>query len=159
MAESYRAMAPRPWAVLLILAGLTGACTEGLAMGNKVIFSAVQGTVLKQGSPVAGAVVERQFEWNEEKGSDRATSAADGSFSMPAIERKSSFLDRLLPSEAMVKQTILITYEGKTHKAWYLFKRNYEDMGELAGRPIRMTCRLEREPEKHGDVFGICELN
>ena len=58
----------------------------------------------------------------------------------------------------MVKQTILTVHEGKSYKAWYFFKRNYKDNGELDGRPIQMVCRLEREPAKHGEVFGICEL-
>ncbi len=128
-------------------------------MADKVIFSAVQGTVVFKGAPVAGAVVERQYEWNDEKLGDRATTAADGGFKLPVVTRKSSFMDRFLPSEPMVKQTILITHEGKTHKAWFHFKRNYDDNGELGGRPIRMTCRLESEPEKRGEVFGICELS
>lgn len=135
--------------------------TQGIAMANtppRVIFSQVKGTVLEQGRAVLGAVIERQVEWNDEKSTDRANTAADGSFVLPALTRKASLLDRLLPSEPMVKQTILILHEGKTYKAWYFFKRNYKDNGELDGRPIQMVCRLEREPAKHGEVFGICEL-
>lgn len=127
-------------------------------MANMVIFSQVKGTVLENGKPVAGALVERQFEWNSETVSDSATTGMDGAFSLPAVLRKSSFLDRFLPSEAMVKQTILIKSDGKSYKAWFHFKRNYDDNGEI-GKPIHMTCRLEREPERHGEVFGICELN
>jgi hypothetical protein len=112
--------------------------------------------VLDKGTPVTGAVVERQFEWNNDMVSDSATIGADGGFSLPVVTRKPSFLDRLLPSEPMVKQTILITHGGKSHKAWVHFKRNYDDNGEI-GRPIQMTCRLEREPERQGEVLGICE--
>jgi hypothetical protein len=144
-------------ALLLVIA--LSACNQGLAMGNQVIFSTVQGTVLLQGKPVAGAVVERQFEWDNEKAADRVSTGADGSFSLPAVTRKSSFMERFLSSEPMVKQTILVTHEGKAHKAWFHFKRNYDDNGELGGRPIRMTCRLESEPKRRGEVFGICELN
>lgn len=131
---------------------------EGIAMGNSVLFSAVQGRVLLQGKPVSGALLERQFEWNNEIIIDRVNSAADGSFSFAAVTRKSSFMDRLQPSEPMVKQTILILHDGKSHKAWYHFKCNYDDNGELSGRAINMICRLEREPERRGEVFGICEL-
>ncbi len=128
-------------------------------MSNRVLFSAVQGQVVLQGKPVAGAVVERQFEWNNATVSDRVNSGDDGRFAFAAVVRKSSFMDRLLPSEPMVKQTIVILHEGKSHKAWHHFKRNYDDNGELGGRAIRMVCPLEREPERRGEVFGICELN
>jgi hypothetical protein len=131
--------------------------TQGTAMANRVIFSQVTGTVLDNGKPVAGAVIERQFEWNNEKLTDTATTGAQGGFSLPPVTRQSSFMDRLLPSEPMVKQTILIKHAGRAYKAWFHFKRNYDDNGEI-GRPIQMTCRLEREPERHGEVFGICEL-
>jgi hypothetical protein len=159
-------MKPNParWALVhhvavLAVASTLVACDKGNAMSSRVLFSAVQGQVLLQGKPVAGAVVERQFEWNNETSSDRVSSGADGNFSFAAVTRKTSFMDRLLPSEPMVKQTILILHDGKSHKAWHHFKRNYDNNGELGGRAIRMTCRLEREPERRGEVFGICELN
>ena len=142
----------------LLAAGLLLALS-GTSMAKMVIFSAVQGRVLEQGEPVAGAVVEREFRWawKDETGTDRATSGADGSFSLPAIER-SSFLGSLLPHEPMVRQTILIRHGGKTYKAWMFDKGNYDNNGELKGRPIVMVCRLENAPKKTGEVFGICDL-
>jgi hypothetical protein len=59
----------------------------------------------------------------------------------------------------MVRQTILIKHAGQTHKAWMFDKANYDDNGELQGKPIRLTCRLESHPTRRGDVFGICELD
>lgn len=129
-------------------------------MAKMVIFSAVKGRVLDNGKPVAGAVVEREFRWawKEENGTDTTTSNAAGEFSLPAIER-SSLLGSLLPHEPMVRQTILIKHAGKTHKAWMFDKGNYKDNGELGGKPISITCRLENQPVRHGDVYGICEID
>lgn len=126
-------------------------------MAKMVIFSAVSGKVVLHGAPVAGAQIERSFVWGDETGSDRTTSAADGSFSLPAIERR-SFLSSLFASEPFTEQTVMIEHAGKRHKAWYFHKRNYRDNGELDGKPIRMRCPLEAEPAKRGKVFGICEL-
>jgi hypothetical protein len=131
----------------------------GEAMASMVIFSAVSGKVLQAGQPVAGAVVEREFRWawKEETGKDSVITDAAGAFSLPMIERD-SLLGSVLPHEPMVRQTILIKHAGKTHKAWLFDKGNYDANGELKGKPIRLTCRLESQPVRRGDVFGICEL-
>lgn len=146
-------------AALIAALGLS-ACTEGQAMGKMVLFSAVRGTVLQDGKPVAGAAIEREFDWawKSEKGRDATTTDAAGAFALPAIVRN-SFMGSLLPHEPLVKQTITITHAGQSHKAWVLFKRDYDDNGELDGRPIVMTCKLGSEPQRRGEVFGICELS
>jgi hypothetical protein len=64
-----------------------------------------------------------------------------------------------MPHEPLVKQTITIIHGGTSYKAWVLFKRDYDDNGELDGKPIVMTCRLGSEPRRRGEVFGICELS
>lgn len=129
-------------------------------MGKMVLFSAVRGTVLQDGKPVSGAAVDREFEWawKSETGRDGTTTDANGAFALPDITRKSLF-GSLLPHEPLVKQTITITHAGKTYKAWVMFKRDYDENGELNGKPIVMTCRLETEPQRRGEVFGICELS
>ncbi len=127
-------------------------------MTKFVIFSEVSGQVLHYGKPVSGAVLERTFDWHREQAIDRATTNTEGKFSFPMIERR-SFPSLLMPSEPFTEQTIMIRYRGKDYKAWYFVKRNYRENGELEGRPIRMTCRLESAPETHGGVFGICELD
>lgn len=132
--------------------------TQGTAMAKMVMFSAVSGKVLQDGKPVAGAVVEREFRWSwkSETGTDSTQTDASGAFRFPVIER-SSLMGSVLPHEPFVRQTILIKHGGKTHKAWMFDKGNYKLDGEL-GKPIVMTCRLEKEPTHTGDVFGICEL-
>lgn len=155
-----RALRRLGWLAGLLLAGLAlTLATQGTAMAKMVMFSAVSGQVLQDGKPVAGAVVEREFRWSwkSETGTDSTQTDASGAFRLPAIER-SSLMGSLLPHEPMVRQTILIKHGGKSYKAWMFDKGNYKPDGEL-GRPIVMTCRLEKQPTHHGDVFGICELN
>ena len=71
-------------------------------MAKMVIFSAVNGRVLLDGKPVAGAVIERRFKWGwkDEAGTDSTTIDAAGAFALPAIER-SSLLDSFLPHEVV----------------------------------------------------------
>jgi hypothetical protein len=147
-------------ALTAIVAAVLGARPwRGREMGKMVLFSSVRGRVLLADKPVPDAAIEREFRWawKEESGTDSATTDANGEFALPAIVR-SSFLGSFLPHEPMVRQTILIKHSGKTYKAWMFDKGNYRDNGELQGRPIVLTCRLETEPQHHGEVYGICEL-
>lgn len=142
--------------VLCALLMLT-AC-EVNAMGKMCLFSAVHGVVLDHGQPVAGATIERSYKWawNGKKGGDQTTTDAAGKFALPVIWG-SSFTGSILPHEPFIDQTILIKHGGKSYDAWLLFKRSYRENSELDGRPIDLVCRLEAEPDRHGEVFGICE--
>ena len=135
-------------------------CLQGTAMAKMVIWSAMKGRVLMNGQPASGAVLKRNFfwHWKSENGSDETKANAAGEFSFPAIER-SSFLGGLLPHEPVIEQAIVIEYQGKSYKAWNLAKRDYDDNGENQGRPIDVTCHLEAERAKHGDVMGLCVFN
>lgn len=159
MRSTERSTRRRWWLALLAGALCVGAIKEGHAMGKMVLFSGVKGQVLLNGKPVGGAAVEREFEWawKSEKGRDTTLTDADGRFSMAPITR-SSFLGSLLPHEPVVRQVITIDHGGKRYKAWATFKRDYDENGELDGKPIVMTCRLDTEPQRRGEVFGICEL-
>lgn len=129
-------------------------------MAKMVLFSAVEGRVLENGKPVAGAKVQRSWRWSwkSENGADHAVTAADGRFALPAVVR-SSLLGSLLPHEPLIDQIITIEMAGKTYQAWAHFKRNYDDNGEHQGKPLRITCRLEAEPARRAEVFGICEFD
>jgi hypothetical protein len=144
----------------IAMLGMALWAAQGTAMAKMVIFSAVNGRVMQDGKPVVGAVIERKFKWGwkDETGTDRATTGAQGEFSLPAIER-SSLLGSLLPHEVVIDQTMVIQHDGKTYKAWALFKRDYDNNGELDGRPIRITCHLDKPPARRGNVFGICEVD
>lgn len=130
-------------------------------MAKLVLFSAVEGTISRNGAPVAGATVTREFLWSmkRETGSDTTVTDAAGRFSLPEITRRS--LMALFPHEPVVRQTITIAVDGTSYKAWVYFKRNYDDNGELR-RPIRLSCRLETEPvgrpASYDEVFGVCDL-
>ncbi len=131
-------------------------------MAKLVLFSAVEGTITRNGTPVAGAKVTRDFQWSmkRESGSDTTMTDAAGRFSLPDITRRS--LMAMFPHEPVVRQTITIQIDSTSYKAWAYFKRNYDDNGELR-RPIRLNCRLETEPASrpasYGEIFGICDLD
>ncbi len=149
----------RVWAsvgAVVVMLGLF----QGTAMAKMVIWSAMKGRVLMNGQPAAGAVLKRNFfwHWKSENGSDETKANAAGEFSFPVIER-SSFMGGLLPHEPVIEQAIVIEYEGKVYKAWNYAKRDYNLNDENHGRPIDVTCRLDAERAKHGDVMGLCEFN
>lgn len=129
-------------------------------MAKMVLFSAMEGRVLHNGKPVAGAQIERSWRWSwkSENGADQTTTAADGGFVLPAVVR-TSWMGSLLPHEPLVDQIISIQVAGKTYKAWAHFKRNYDTNGEHQGLPLRVTCRLESEPVRRAEIFGICEFD
>ncbi|MCP5159238.1 MAG: hypothetical protein H6975_07415 [Gammaproteobacteria bacterium] len=128
-------------------------------MSKFCLFSAVQGIVLSQDKPVTGAVVDRKFvwAWGKETGIDEAVTDTDGTFQLPAIFR-SSLLGSILPHQPFIEQTLLIKHQGKEYKAWMFDKMDYEENGELKGKPISLVCHLENEPSRHGEVYGICEI-
>lgn len=143
------------WGAILFLM----MCGEVAAMGTMCLFSEVRGVVLQHGKPVQGATIEQEFQWawKSEEGRKAVVTDGEGKFYFPAITR-SSFFGSLLPHEPMIRQTILIKYAGKTHKAWMFDKGNYDENGELKGKPIALRCELDAEPSHKGEVYGICEL-
>ena len=151
------------WRRLFFVAAAAAAlllATQGTAMAKMVIFSAIKGRVLLNGKPAVGAVLVREFNWGwkDENGTDRTTTDASGAFSLPVIER-SSLLGSILPHEPLVRQVITVKYDGKDYDAWAFYKHNYRENGENEGKPIDVTCRLEAERKRHGDVMGLCEFN
>jgi hypothetical protein len=141
--------------VLLVLLFLSG---EN-ALAKMVMFSEVKGQVLHSGNPVAGAVVKREFNWGwtDETSSEQVKTNSEGKFDFPEVTR-SSFWGSFLPHEISIQQSILIIAEGKTFDAWFLNKRNYDVNGEI-GKPISITCRLEAEKKRSGEVYGICDID
>lgn len=127
-------------------------------MGKKCLFSAVTGVVLDHGKPVEGAVIERSYQWiwKGQNGGDRTTTDAQGAFALPVIWGR-SLSASLLPHEPFIRQTIRIRYGDRSFDAWFLNKGGYNENDELGGRPISLMCRLESQPARHGEVFGICE--
>lgn len=123
------------------------------------LFSEVKGTVFLNGKPVQGAEVEQEYNWHwkKEKKSSTTTTDEQGRFSFPTITGK-SISAGLLPHEPVIVQYLRIRHEDKEYQGWFHAKHNYEDLGELKGRPIRLKCELTDEPGPHPDIesYGIC---
>lgn len=147
------------WAVAAVSFALFWYSIPGEAMGKHYLFSEVEGTVLSNGQPVAGARVTREtnWRWKDKTFNEEVTTGADGTFRFPELAR-SSLITSLLPHEPYITQTILIHHGGRSYDAWLNSKRNYDRNSELGGRPIRVVCSLESEKKKTGDVFGICDV-
>jgi hypothetical protein len=114
------------------------------------LFSPVKGHVVLKGKPVAGAVIERSYDWawKNQKGHDQTTTDQNGEFSLPAIYG-TMILGSVFPHEPSINQEILVEFEGKSYGAWYAFKREYTEYGELGGslngQPIDLLCDLEKK--------------
>lgn len=125
-----------------------------------VLFSEVQGTVLKDGRPVAGAELVQNVEWSGH-GPDlparRVVTDERGAFRFAPIESRAGWR-RLLPAQPMVLQTIVIRAGGFEYLAWRHGKDSYDTESEIEGRPLRLVCELTREPGHEGKHFGICRV-
>jgi len=126
------------------------------------LFSPVKGKVVLKGEPVAGAVIERSYDWawKNKKGHDQTETDQNGEFSLPAIYG-TMILGSVLPHEPVIEQTINIQHQGKTHEAWYFHKGEYSEHGELGGGVLDLLCDLDHEPQKKNQgiykYFGISE--
>ena len=133
-------------------------------MGQMVIFSELHGQVLAAGQPVAGATVERSWDWGltDEKGSDRTTTDAQGQFRLPAVTRRGG-LRGMLPHEPFVEQTIRVVHGGAAQDVWMLDKRNYRPGGELgAGKQasaLAVTIILDAPIAHNGPVYGRATIS
>jgi len=132
---------------------------QGMTMAKMVLWSAMNGRVLMNGEPAAGAVLVRDYlwHWKSKRGTERTLANAAGEFSLPAIEGRSWL--GFLPHEPVIEQVMKIEYQGRSYDAWASFKRDYNHNDENNGRPINVTCRLEAQRAVHGGVTGICEFD
>lgn len=148
-------------ALALLAAAAVSGCND---MSQMVIFSELHGEVLAGGAPVAGARVERSWDWGltDEKGSDAATTDASGHFRLPAVTRRGGFR-AWLPHEPFVEQTIRVTHAGQTLDVWMLDKRNYRAGGELgAGKgaeALAVTILLDAPIAHNGPVYGRATIS
>ncbi|WP_156254597.1 carboxypeptidase-like regulatory domain-containing protein [Sandarakinorhabdus oryzae] len=155
----------RPNGARLALALLAAATLSGCNdMADMVIFSELHGQVLSGGAPVAGASVERSWDWGltDEKGKDSTTTDAQGNFRLPAVSRRGG-LRAWLPHEPFVEQTIRVTHAGQTVDVWMLDKRNYRAGGELgAGKQasaLAVTVILDAPIAHNGPVYGRATIS
>jgi hypothetical protein len=147
------------WAVLVV-----GMFTQGHAMAfSKTfhLFSEVDGIVLQAGRPVEGVEVAQEYRWHwtDQQARNVTRTDAQGRYHFPAITGQ-SFSGSLLPHEPVVNQRIQFVHQGKTYQGWYHAKHNYDDRGELGGKPMRLVCDLNDEPVPRPEIgsSGICTL-
>lgn len=131
---------------------------------DKVMFSKVQGVVLKNGKPIAGAKVTRYYKWGatDDEKTEETSTDKNGNFSFPSTS-KFSILRSMLPHEPVIFQEIIIHHEGEKYTAWRFTKHDYGENDELDGTPINLKCELTQEKgfliSKNKKVFGIATLN
>jgi hypothetical protein len=49
-------------------------------------------------------------------------------------------MTNFLPTGPSIQQEIYIRYEGKEYEAYMLIKSNYQENGELDGKPLSFIC-------------------
>jgi hypothetical protein len=126
---------------------------------KKCLFSEVNGVVLSAGKPVTGAEVENFYRWDGPDMSNRTTVETDneGRFAVDGVH-DNALMTYFLPTSPSIQQEIYIRYEGKEYEAYLLIKNNYEENGELDGKPLSFICELNDEPSRDSGFYGICTL-
>lgn len=131
----------------------------GMGLGSKlVLFSEVNGQVVDQGKPVAGAIVTRYYRWSwlNREATDQTVTDNEGRFSFKSVNTRS--ITALFPHQPYISQKLEIHIGKKVYEAWRTGKMNYDSNGELQGKPIDIICELDKEPEWKNDVFGISRI-
>ncbi len=144
---------------LLLFIAVSTLFWSNYAMAQLVLFSAVTGTVIHQGSPVAGAKIHQTARWgfNDKTFEQSTVTDANGEFSLPALTTR-SLLAGTGFFQPVVHQALKIHHQGQTFDAWFFTKHDYESNSELA-RPIQLLCDLDNEKKHSGKVFGICRIS
>lgn len=135
------------------------AVLRAMPFAKVVLWSPMRGRVLLNGAPAAGAVLVRSYHWHwaDRKGTDRTVADADGRFAFPAIHGR-MVLGLVLPHEPVTRQEMSVEHLGVSYFAWYHFNHDYLLDAENGGRPIVVACRLDEQPHKHGDLYGLCDF-
>ncbi|NJN48187.1 MAG: hypothetical protein HC808_18805 [Candidatus Competibacteraceae bacterium] len=124
-----------------------------------VLFSDVEGVVLKDGVPVEGAEIMQEITYQEpgKIPSKTVETTPNGRFTLARVTRGSG-LSRIIPGQPSILQRLVIRYDGKEYEGWRHNKNSYELNSELAGQPLRLICELANTPEFEGKHYGICRV-
>jgi len=124
--------------------------------GFKVcLASTMTSSVTHDGKPVAGAKVMRTVTFNDKEYITESETDAQGNFSLPALSDRTPW--KHSPFEVVILSRVTITYEGESHLALRVSKRNFDEGGELNHLekikhgestfiPYKFTCELT-DPE------------
>ncbi|MEE4378319.1 MAG: DUF6795 domain-containing protein [Candidatus Competibacteraceae bacterium] len=124
-----------------------------------VLFSDVEGVVLKDGVPVEGAEIVQEITYQEpgKIPSRTVKTTADGRFALARVT-KGSGLSRVIPGQPSILQRLVIRHGGTEYEGWRHNKNSYELNSELAGQPLRLVCELTNTPDFEGKHYGICRV-
>jgi len=153
------------WLAAIGLGLLLVACAKGeAAVQQAILFSAVEGEVIKGGKPLAGATLDREwvFAENSVRGRDQTTTDATGHFSFPQVAhayRK----PWIFAQEMFIEQLIRVRSGEAEWRAWSGSKRDikagteafYEPWAQaVPDGPIRVTIDLDSPLARRGNVVG-----
>lgn len=156
-----RIMLKRLFFAALFGAAILALGTNAMLAKTYVMASALQGVLVDgDGTPAAGVRVTRQWTWgwNGRTGSGDAVTDADGRFSFPEVAVSPGLTGRL-PHAPGISIELSAEIDGADLTLLDLKKRNYEPDGELDGKPFRIRCRTDIEPDARGFFWGTCELD
>lgn len=128
-----------------------------MALGKTVVlFSEVEGRLVDAaGTPQPGIRIERIWKWKGKERRDDTNTGADGIFRFPEIT-DSSILDGILPHQPVITQDMVAHGPAGRVILWQAGKMSYERNSELQGRPTRLVCRIDAEPNSDGPYWGTC---
>jgi len=134
------------------------------------VFSDVSGVVTFKGEPVEGVKIIRTADHEEDKVyTDATTTDKDGKFSFKGI---STFSLRPIMMGTIIRQKIVIKYQGMEYLAWETVKGNNYKYGELndenVENPVKLHlfCELTNPQDEltfinfkyvnKGVIYGLC---
>jgi hypothetical protein len=148
-------------AISLALLIVTGGPSMAFG-GSLVLASALEGRLLdgEGGHPVSGVTIKRNWSWawTNREGSDETVTDSEGRFQFQEVVGR-SLTAKFVPHEPNVRQEITAELPGGSLTLLSLQKSNYETNGELGGKPLRIACRTDLEPDARGFFWGTCEYD
>lgn len=131
-----------------------------MAFGKKItFFSEMTGQLVnEEGEEQVGVKVTRSWKRRpEDKPTvDQTVTDSSGKFMFPAAT-DTSFLASFLPGTPVIKQEITAEGPNGLVTLWKAVKTNFDNNGELQGRPFRLICRIDKEPDGEGPAWGTCQ--
>jgi hypothetical protein len=114
------------------------------ATENYVIFSPMEGVLLKGGVPLSNAKIIRRLTWNdnEEGLVEEFTTDEQGSFSLPIHEEALSIG---MLSQFVASAQLEVLYEGDLHDIWYNSRLGNGEYLETDGPARELICDLNQE--------------
>jgi len=124
------------------------------------LFSEVNGVVVKDGSPIAGAEVIQTVSYGGgKKVRNTTTTNSWGEFHFDTLFTHS--ISTLLPGESAYSQGLVIKHDGADIEGWTLVKRDDKENSELGGQKINLLCdvdgeNLRQETPGNRVLLGVC---